>query len=452
MPKRYVLLVRHAARKRDWAKGESTHRMQDWDYSPPWVEKENTQAGYYLTRSLVGQLCDQLQAGKRKIEVDEIFYSKHKIARQTAMEIEFVLHKRELLAAGAKCVGSPGLTPKGHDGSNARLIGLVRRFFKKGRLTRRSARKRSEGKEKKNKKSSLSDKEEAMQANEEETDLATIVISHQPQLTYLARYLLDKSLWERNLVWKGLYKLRNLFPNNSLPANVLPLGNSEIACIEMDPRPRLLWLLTEKSSALLVELKTKIASKYDVAKFFLGALVVGTGLTLSDPIWKLPHTIDKVLAGCGAFAALISLGLTAATLFSYDRLLMPQEFWSEADTNSRISPLRYLGHLIRGSAGRKPPRWNVSRPPSQAHTILFYEMVHTWTHLFIPAIVFAFVALGFLIVAMAHHSLSELINFSIERPQLRVPRLAYPLGFSIIAFIVGIIAFRLWKPRLGFDD
>jgi hypothetical protein len=82
--------------------------------------------------------------------------------------------------------------------------------------------------------------------------------------------------------------------------------------------------------------------------------------------------------------------------------------------------------------------------------ILFYEMIHTWTHLFIPAIVFAFAALGFNAVAMAHHSASELPVILQVHP--RLPRLVVFLVLAGLAFLVGRIAFYLWKPRLGFDD
>jgi hypothetical protein len=227
------------------------------------------------------------------------------------------------------------------------------------------------------------------------------------------------------------------------------LGNSEIACIQLGANPRLLWLLTEKPNDLLIELKAKIASKYDVAKFFLGALVVGTGLTLSEAIWKLPDAIDKLIAGAGAFAALVSLGFTAATLFSYDRLLMPQDFWL-GDGKALESHWWSLVRRLRGThIEGKPPRWTVSRPPSQAHLILFYEMVHTWTHFFIPAIVSAFTALGLLVVAMADKSSREV---SAVEP---VPIKWIPgtlLGIALLAFVIGFIVYYLWKPRLGFDD
>jgi len=80
---------------------------------------------------------------------------------------------------------------------------------------------------------------------------------------------------------------------------------------------------------------------------------------------------------------------------------------------------------------------------------LFYEMVHTWTHFFIPAIVCAFTALGLMVAAMADNSTTEVSGILHIQAEWRLLIL---LGLALLAFIVGLIAFYLWKPRLGFDD
>jgi hypothetical protein len=300
-----------------------------------------------------------------------------------------------------------------------------------------------------------------------------MVIGHQPQLTRIAKALLDKSRLERNPLKKFGWKLkRRVGFQYSLPGGVLPIGNSEIACIELGKNPRLLWLLTEKSPELLTELKAKIASKYEVAKFFLGALVVGTGITLSDAVWNLSNRNAKLVAGIGAFAALVSLGLTAATLFSYDRLLMPQDFWQGAEKPRWLVPwlssfrgigaivgwLRSLGFIrqfvrwlrrVRGAD--RPSAWTVSRPPSQAHVILFYEMVHIWTHLFRPAIVSAFVAVGLVVAARAHNSLTVRAFCKTPHIMQKHPLLTF-LFLASFAFVLGLLAFFRFKPNLGFDD
>jgi hypothetical protein len=430
---RYVLLVRHAAREKEWRKSEEEHGMTGWPPNKDWLTNEDKFAlsGLSRTCGLTGHLCDELK--EKEFQVSDIRCSEHEVAKQTAYVIASILSHRGLYGGPIEFVGDPDLTPgKETKGSEDGLIVELINFG--------------------NTKNSKQIKEKNLKSGPDHLDktenLAMILIGHQPQLTGIARRLLDKSLQTSGLT-RLLYKLRNIFPNHSLPANVLPLGNSEIACIELGKNPRLLWLLTEKSNALLRELKAKIASKYDVAKFFLGALVVGTGLTLGEAIWKLSDPMDKLLAGCGAFAALVSLGLTAATLFSYDRLLMPAEFWSEESSGPKPllvwRGLVYLARRVRG----KPTRWTVSRPPSQAHMNLFYEMVHTWTHFFIPAIVSAFTALGFMVVAMADNSTTEVSGILHIQADWRLIIL---LGLALLAFIVGLIAFYLWKPRLGFDD
>lgn len=485
-PGRYVLLIRHAARAREWRQREEDQPVKGWRPIEDWVTYEtefplvDSKPGLSRTCGLTGQLCDELET--KNIWVSDILCSKHRVACQTAKIIAKVieLRKRKNRYDVPTVWFSPDsvLTPEKEpdlpprdDDQTAELIRKVLEFGKgkvnkvitedgSNRLVKGDSEDRStaangghvNGKEERNHEDTGKDSRNLHPSIElrkkSDENLAIILIGHQPQLTMIARALLDKSLQGKS--WKKpWHKLRKIFPNNSLPANVLPLGNSEIACIELGDNPRLLWLLTEKPNDLLIELKAKIASKYDVAKFFLGALVVGTGLTLGEAIWKLPEPIDKILAGCGAFAALVSLGFTAATLFSYDRLLMPQEFWlgdGNGRKSHRWSPVRRLrGTHMEG----KPPRWTVSRPPSQAHLILFYEMVHTWTHFFIPAIVSAFAALGLLVVAMADKSITE-VSAVEPIPIQWIP--ATLLGIAVLAFAIGFIVFYLWKPRLGFDD
>ncbi|HYI97099.1 MAG TPA: hypothetical protein VEX68_26385 [Bryobacteraceae bacterium] len=238
-----------------------------------------------------------------------------------------------------------------------------------------------------------------------------MIIGHQPQLTQLADRLLE----------------------DKLPGKVLPIGGSEIACIQIQPKKELIWLLTEKPDSLLVELRAKIQSKYDVAKFFLGALVVGTGLTMNKDVWEVVHPVHKVLAGLGAVSALVSVALTAATLFSYDRLLMPTDFWN-------------------GGGHRRANRWTLRRPPSQAHVVLFYEMTYVWTQFFGRAITFAFTSLGLLAVVMAHRSLDKLpANLAIS-PVVWWMTLCLFLIMACMALAVPMLVYHRRKPHLGFDD
>lgn len=415
MRKRYLLLVRHASRNKGWKQPDKDQTITGWadrKYGREGFDKP----GVPLTRSLGGVLCDQLDFDN--IDVTTIKHSEYVAAKQTADLFLEILKKRHRCDPLVQLEQCARLNPTSdHSSARDQLNAIVTTVETFGL--------------------SKADDEARDEAHDEAPDEAWLLVGHQPQLTQIARHLLDTSLRQKSRLWRWAIKLGRLVVRKpQLPADVLPLGSSEIACLELGERPQLLWLMTEKSPQLLLDLKAKIQSKYDVAKFFLGALVVGTGLTLSDSLWKLPHKPDKVVVGLGAIAALLSLGFTAATLFSYDRLLMPTEFWTGS------------------SPGEKgPPAWTINRPPSQAQLLLFYEMIHIWTHFFIPAIVSAFASLALLTVAMAHNSLSELGAFFPGLPvALRVRRLIVLALVAALTFIVGLVAHYLWKPRLGFDD
>jgi hypothetical protein len=139
-------------------------------------------------------------------------------------------------------------------------------------------------------------------------------------------------------------------------------------------------------------------------------------------------------------AALVSLAFTAATLFSYDALLMPSTFWSESSHPTNTLP--------RGL--RRPPRWGTNRPPSQTHLVLFYEMVHVLTAFFVPAIVSAFVAVGLLVVALARRGIGTLVRDLLGPPG----PWAIPLAFALVAlaFLVPWAFHRRGRPRLGSED
>jgi hypothetical protein len=263
--------------------------------------------GLPLTYEFAGRLCDELES--RRIAVRKIFFGEHAVARSTAHVYARVLETRDgsknssrLLPLKLRCCPSVELTP--HQGPS-RLETFA------ARLRTRDA--DSSGK------------------------VAYIVVGHQPHLTDLARTLL---------------KVGFLPGRNSLPGNSLPFGGSEAACIQLGyrsrlrwHRPRLLWLLTEEPAPLLDDLKDKIKSKYDVAKFFLGAFVVNTGLLLNASVWGHPQqgqeesAIASLLMYTAISSALVSLIFTAATLFSYDALMMPKDLWSEPGGESWLAKL-----------------------------------------------------------------------------------------------------------------
>jgi phosphohistidine phosphatase SixA len=355
-----LILVRHASRQSLWNRQEEDHAIAGFDDQPPGDESDFTRTGFTRAYALAGRLADQLETENRTVAA--IIHGKHLVTEQTAKIFADVLRRRKV--SDREPLPWDALNPERKAPAPATIADQLAEKHIKGGVV--------------------------------------ILVGHQPGLTEIARLYLERRL----------------------PTGMLPIGSSEMACIDLQSKPRLRWLITAKSETLLQELQAKLASKFEVAKFFLGALVVGTGLSLNETIWQTTQPVGKVLAGCGAFCALASLGFTAATLFSYDRLVMPQDFW--------------LGN----SSGNGAPHWSVVRPPSQAHVIIYYEMINIWKTQFMPAIVLAFAALALFTVVLAHQSLT---------PSFPVALLSLILA-GALAFVPGLVAYHRWKPRLGSPD
>lgn len=107
---------------------------------------------------------------------------------------------------------------------------------------------------------------------------------------------------------------------------------------------------------LTEQLKEKIKSKMDVAKYFTGFISISISLAInkltdhaqdSDVMYRVPVAI-------GLFLILSSLALSVATMYAYDRLLMPIKFWTV--------------------------------PPTDIDEILHKEMIKAWRWLFMPTV------------------------------------------------------------------
>jgi phosphohistidine phosphatase SixA len=310
------------------------------------------------------------------IKVVEIWHSPHTVAAQTAKAYEWAISAR----TQRNCSPAPMPLLDPDTGSAAQVVELVaKRHVPDGS--------------------------------------AIILVGHQPMLTAVAGALTRKRL----------------------PAGTLPLGGSEAACMEMceGKAATLLWMLTEKSDDLLKDLKDKIKSKYDVAKFFLGAFVVNTGFLFSSTIWGgVSDAVALWLIMAGFVLALIALALTAATLMAYDELQMPIEFWTEPPAGGRRN-----GRIPR------PKKWSVLRPPSQAHVVLFYEMIHAWNAFFLPALGCAGASIALIIVAMAHS------RFKVIEPGLTDLVVLVMIIVAAAALLVPLVIYYPHKaPKLGFED
>lgn len=382
----YVILVRHASRDFDPNHNESKQSMSGWEPDFKDVKPDFEVKGLPLTLAIAHRLADELGP----IKVTHIWHSLHTVAEETAKAYQWVL--------GERTQHAPSVEPKDSldpdSGSEARVVDLLHPPLKPSALGEGSA---------------------------------IIIVGHQPMLTLLARNLTR----------------RRLPPRQRLPAGTLPLGNSEAACLEFHDvkGATLLWMLTEKSPKLMKDLKDKIKSKYDVAKFFLGAFVVNTGFVLSGEIWKVTNPFAMGLVFAGFVLTLVALALTAATLMSYDSLLMPTDFWtgsSSKDQRNRLYP--------------RPEKWSVLRPPSQAHILLFYEMVHVWTVFFIPALTCAFAAVTAFLVALAHNNLYPGVQEKGSDDVGLQPLMVIAVVAVAAMTLPLVFHFRTRRPNLGFED
>ena len=200
----------------------------------------------------------------------------------------------------------------------------------------------------------------------------------------------------------------------------LPLRQSEVACIQLTPRRQLLWAIAENHSPTVEALTFKIQSKMDVSKFFAGfiSLLLAFVLSRVGPFLSSDDNLVSGLAHTGIILVLLSLGFCVATLFSYDRLLMPSVFWSGR-------PFSLIARTYR---------WIPRRPPTQRHWILYFNMIRTWRYLFTPAVMLLFGGLGALLLAIIG------------------PPFEVVIPVMILALFVPFLAAKWFQPSLGFDD
>jgi phosphohistidine phosphatase SixA len=336
-----VILVRHARRIRDTAKEERYQRMEGWPEgqhpSPQAEEDDGTRtrkSGWKKTLDIAISLAEQFDV--TGVQVSHILYSKHTVAKQTAKVYAAVLCRRAPVALGPL----PWLTPENF------------RQYRRKEITREVHQLWAQ-----------SPSGDTVGTGGQAKGQAIILVGHQPQLTEIADAVLRKSWWRRLTV-------------RALP---IPLGSSEAACLRLGRSPQLRWLLTEKGTALATELKDKIKSKVDIAKFFLGALAVNASLLVNTNLWSTAGPDQWLVLGFGALMIFTGLLFAIATLSGYDALNMPSEFWAEA--------ARLDAWQRRAWGTERSGRESILRPPSEATVLLFYEMVNVWRRFFLPSLI-----------------------------------------------------------------
>jgi hypothetical protein len=228
------------------------------------------------------------------------------------------------------------------------------------------------------------------------------------------------------------------------------IGRGEIICIGNAARRRrwsvrrhrdVLWTIGPSERATIDDLREKIRSKMDTAKFlgtFITALVTfvlgkrfdATKSSMGTPV-DLPAMQDELWV-----ATIAALGVAAllcyAAVFYYDSLLMPTRFWA---------PSARPGWFKRWRPSDKASRtwWLAQRPPSSPAWVLQQNMMRIWSRLVVVAM---------WVVGIALSTFAVLV-------------LAMPQGFGdlsspfLVIAAVGILAVgyvTMLKPRLGVED
>lgn len=411
---RRLILVRHARRVRLATKPESEHRMDGW---PAGVGpsarvdeddgKTTRKSGWRRTLDIAVSLAERLEA--ERVHVTHVFHSPHEVARQTAIVYAAVLARHCL----SKVVEAVWLDPdRFAQMSREEIDAHLRRLWEYGSRRPRDG-----------------------------DSQAIVLVGHQPQLTELADIVLRGAALPP---WRRLTR--------PLP---LPIGSAEAACLRLDPRARLRWLLTEKGGTLAGEIKEKLRSKVDTAKFFLGALAVNAGLLVNTNLWSTVGLGPLAVLGLGAALIFTGLVLAVATLLGYDALNMPPEFWAEG--------ARLDGRNRKGTGAEPLARGSVLRPPSEATVVLFYEMVNVWNRFFIPALVSSIAGVACFLLALGLARLDVLLGAEPGGIPTAPPG-SGPLptmhpwawaGAALALLSVALAAaayYRARGPRLGFED
>lgn len=235
---------------------------------------------------------------------------------------------------------------------------------------------------------------------------AVLVIGHQPFLGWVTHEVVGKAI---------------------------PIDRSELLCIALKnihPNKRLRgylqWVLSPSDEITRTEIKEKIKSKMEISKFL--SVFISTALVFllgsiidKDKVEYLGKYIWALYTSTGLL--FISISLYLASMYAYDRLLMPVRFWGEAPP-----PKKH----------RKRPLWLVWRPPSSSVWVLYQNMMRIWCYLFTPATYIALLGILFLAI-------------SVFRPEQPVTIMTI-IGIVLTGLILFWFYYRHFGPRVGSED
>lgn len=239
--------------------------------------------------------------------------------------------------------------------------------------------------------------------NEMEDGNAILVIGHQPLLGWIAHELLN---------------------------DPVPITRSEILCITLNERVlngnskgQLRWVLSPSDDKAMEELKEKIKSKMDIAKLLSAFITTALGFLLGSLIDenKMKYIGEykwALYTSAGLFIS--AVGLYLATMYAYDRLLMPTRFW---------------GHKPLPEDPNVRPKWLVWRPPSSALWVLYQNMMRIWYSLFTVATCSVLLGLFFMAYAV----------FKPAQPY-------WMIGVVAVGVFIFYIYYKHFGPKLGAQD
>jgi MFS family permease len=195
-----------------------------------------------------------------------------------------------------------------------------------------------------------------------------------------------------------------------------------------------LWAISDDTEEDKDAIRAKIKSKMTTAGA-LGTVIIGLTTFL------LQHTLQEKPAAWHwlAFAALgASAALYFATLFLYDTLQMPTQYWASnipSVTPIRKAPRRAWERLRRG----KPV---LQRPPSATARVLQTNMVQIWKWIFTPATILAGVGVALFALGTTVNGRNDVLNVHL-----------WHVLTAIVGLTALVAAWVAWqRPRLGASD
>lgn len=212
------------------------------------------------------------------------------------------------------------------------------------------------------------------------------------------------------------------------------MRHAELVCLVRTKRGRWQWewSIASGDGAQEAGLREKIKSKMSIATALGGLIVALLTFLVTQVIGKSPNLWHWV-----AVVFMIASGvLYFSTLFLYDSLQMPAQFWPTVALPTRHTQARQVQR--RWFGGHRLP----SRPPSSTPRVMHAAMIHIWLRVFVPATVLVGLGLCALVVGMATDGNAGAVCVE--------PHVA----LSLVA--VGVLAALAWvgvqRPRLGTSD